>query len=362
VGERAFLVFRFIVVLVLAVLVTLAALPSPMFAASWQPPRAPNLEGGFRPNDELARADRLLSGQVVGPESIAFDAADQLYAGTTDGKVIRMQRGGPVEVFAETGGRPLGMKLDASGNLWVADAMKGLLRIDADGNIEVMLSEVEGLPFGFLNDVVITQSGTVYVSDSSSKWPYGSQVFDILEAVPSGRVVRFEPATRTTTVIARGLAFANGLALSPDESYLLVCETARYRVARIWLQGDRKHLVETYVDNLPGFPDNISLSPRGTWWVALFSVRKPLLDLVHPYAFAKDTIAALPEALRPRHIPYGLVFEMNMSGQVLRSFHDTSGRSLRDTSSALERDGFLYVGTLTGTSIARVKLGELQPL
>jgi sugar lactone lactonase YvrE len=362
VGERAFLVVRFIVVLVLAVLVTLAALPSPMFAVAWTPARAPNLEGGFRPNDELARADRLLSGQVVGPESIAFDAADHLYAGTTDGKIIRMQRGGPVEVFADTGGRPLGMKMDARGNLWVADPMEGLLRVDPDGNVDVMLTEVEGTGLEFLNDVVVTQRGTVYFSDSSSKWGYGSQVFDVLEAVPSGRVIRFEPSTRTATVIARGLAFANGLALSPDESYLLVCETARYRIARIWLQGDRKHLVETYVDNLPGFPDNITLSPRGTWWVALFSIRKPLLDAVHPYAFLKDTLAALPEALRPRHIPYGLVFEMNMSGQVLRSFHDATGRSLRDTSSAVEHDGHLYVGTLTGTSIARVKLAPLTPL
>lgn len=361
-GERAFLVVRFIVVLLLAVLVTLAALPSPMAAASWQPPRAPNLERGFRPNEGLARADRLLSGQVIGPESIAFDASDQLYAGTTDGKIIRMQRGGPVEVFADTGGRPLGMKFAPDGALWVADAMKGLLRVDADGKIEVMVREVEGARFGFLNDVVITQSAVVYVSDSSTKWGYGDQVFDVLESVPSGRVIRFEPATRTTTVIARGLAFANGLALAPDESYLLVCETARYRIARIWLQGDRKHLVETYVDNLPGFPDNITLSPRDTWWIALFSIRKPLLDAVHPYAFLKDTLAALPEALRPKHIPYGLVFEMNMSGHLLRSFHDETGRSVRDTSSALEHEGYLYVGTLNGTSIARVKLGLLSPL
>lgn len=187
-------------------------------------------------------------------------------------------------------------------------------------------------------------------------------MFDILEAVPSGRVVRFDPKTKQATVIARGLAFANGIALSADESYVLVCETARYRIARVWLKGDRMHLVETYIDNLPGFPDNISRSPRGTWWVALFSVRKPLLDMVHPYAFLKDTLAALPEALRPKHIPYGLVFEMNTNGQVLRSFHDATGRALKDTSSAVEDDGFLYVGTLTGTSIARIKLGPLTPL
>lgn len=351
---------RFVVVLVLAVLVTLAALPSPFVAASWQPPRAPNLEGGFRPNDVLAHADRLVPGQVVGPEAIAFDDQGRLYSGTTDGKIVRLRPGEPVEVFTETGGRPLGMRFAPNGDLWVADVMKGLLRVDPTGAVEVMLHEAEGVLLTHLNDVVVTRHGTVYATDSS-KWGYGDEVFDVLESSPSGRVIRFDPATRQVAVIARNLAFANGLALAPDESFLLVAETARYRVTRVWLQGDRTHLVEPFLENLPGFPDNISLSPHGTWWVALFSVRKPLLDVVHPFAFAKDTLAGLPAALRPTRRRYGLVFEVNAHGQVLRSFHDATGKVLRDTTSAVERDGFLYVGTLSGTSIARVSAASVVP-
>lgn len=354
-GERVFLVVRFVVVVVLAVVVTVLALPSPITSEAWNPPRAPNLEGGFAPNGELALAERLLHGQVVGPESVAIDALGRVYSGTTDGKIVRVQPGGPVEVFAVTNGRPLGMRFGPTGHLWVADAGRGLLRVDPQGNVEEMLREVEGTRMLFVDDVVVTAKNVVYFTDAS-KWGYGEQTFDILEAIPSGRVVRFEPETNKATVIARGLAFANGIALAPDESYLLVAESARYRIARIWLQGDRTHLIETFVDNLPGFPDNVTLSPRGTWWVALFSVRKPLLDLAHPFPFVKDTLAGLPEAVRPRHRPYGLVFEMTMGGIVLRSFHDASGRTFRDVTSALEHGGDLYVGTLTGTAIGRLPL------
>jgi sugar lactone lactonase YvrE len=357
VRDRVFPVVRAVVIFALAALVTVLALPSPMRSVAWTPPRAPNLEGAFAPNQALATADRLASGQVVGPESIAVDVAGRLYTGTTDGKIVRMRQGGPVEVFTETGGRPLGMSFAPNGDLYVADVMKGLLRVDPQGNVEVLAHEAEGAPLLFLDDVVVSRDGkTVYFTDASAHWTYGEHVEDLLEANPTGRVVRFDVPTRTSTVLVRGLAFANGIALAPDESFLLVTETSRYRISRVWLTGDKRNMTETLVENLPGFPDNITASPRGTYWVALATVRKPLLDAIHPLPFIKDCIASLPPSLRPRPIPYGLVFEMDANGRVLRSLHDPTGARFRDLTSALEARGDLYLGSLTGTSVGRVPL------
>ena len=355
-GQRIFLVARGLLVLIVAVIVTLLAIPAPMRSAAWTPPRAPNLEGPFAPNDALLRADKLVPGQVVGPESIAVDGAGRIYAGTTDGKIVRLLPGGPVEIFTETGGRPLGMDFAPNGDLIVADVMKGLLRVDPKGKVEIIAHEIEGAPFTFLNGVSVTQDGrTAYVTDSSARWGYGDHVNDILEAIPGGRLVRIDlgRAPHAATVLVRGLAFANGVVLAPDESYALITETARYRITRVWLEGDRQNIPEVLVDNLPGFPDNISLSPRGTYWVAMGSIRKPLLDLAHPYPFIKDAIAGLPEALRPQPIPYGLIFEMDDTGHVLASYHDPRGARFRDLSSVVESGGALYLGTLTGTSIGR---------
>jgi hypothetical protein len=64
----------------------------------------------------------------------------------------------------------------------------------------------------------------------------------------------------------------------------------------------------------------------------------------------------LPQSLRPRHISYGLVFEMDDKGTVLRSLHDPTGKRVRDVSGMFEKDGVLYVGSLSGTHIARVNL------
>jgi sugar lactone lactonase YvrE len=154
-------------------------------------------------------------------------------------------------------------------------------------------------------------------------------------------------------VLLRGLSFANGLALSADESYLLVAETGRYRLTRLWLTGDKRNLSEVFLENLPGFPDNIERTERGTWWVALYSVRKTLLDRLHPYPLLKDRLTSLPEWLRPRPQPYGAVFEVDDTGHVLRTMQDPTGRRFRDLSSAVEHDGVVYVGTLSGTAIGR---------
>ena len=355
-GERVFIGIRAFIVVVLAVIVTLVALPAPMRSSSWTPERAPNLEGPFLANHELERGEKLASGEVVGPESIAIDEVGRVYTGTTDGKIVRVvpDLAGKVEVFADTGGRPLGMAFAPNGDLLVADVIKGLLRVDPSGRVELLAHEAEGRQLVFANSVVVSKDGnTVFLTDSSSKWGYGDQINDILEQEPSGRLLRFDMKSRTATVMVRGLAFANGIALAPDESYLLVVETARYRVTRVWLTGERRNLTELFVDNLPGFPDNISASPRGTFWVALYSVRKPLLDFVHPFPFLKDTIAGLPDLLRPRMIPYGLIFEIDAQGHVMRSFHDPDGVRFRDVTDVIEHKGVLYLGTLSGSSIGR---------
>lgn len=66
-----------------------------------------------------------------------------------------------------------------------------------------------------------------------------------------------------------GLYFANGVAVSPDQSFVLVAEMVRYRVRRYWLDGLERGTVDTFVENLPGFPDNIRSNGKGTFWIGL---------------------------------------------------------------------------------------------
>ncbi len=64
-------------------------------------------------------------------------------------------------------------------------------------------------------------------------------LLDLAQGAPAGRLLVFDPATRETTVLAKGFYYANGVALAPDESYLLLVETNRIRVNKHWLKGPK---------------------------------------------------------------------------------------------------------------------------
>lgn len=351
-----FLVLRGLAAFGLALVVTWLAMPSPIGSLAWIPSPAPALDGPYKMNTLLQGAE-LRHRALIGPEDIAFDKEGRAHAGLADGRIVRFD-GDAVTELVHTGGRPLGLAFSPKdGQLYVGDADRGLLRVDLEQRrVEVVVASAEGDDFNFTNELVIASDGTIYFTDSSSVWGLGRYTEDLLDQRPTGRVIRHDPTTSTTTVLARELSFANGLALMPDERSLIIAETGRYRLWRLWLDGDKRNLKEVITENLPGFPDNLSVSPRGTIWVAMASTRKRLLDIVHPHPFLKDALASLPPVLRPRPVRWGFVLEVDAEGRPLRSLQDPDGEVISNVTSAIERDGRLWLGNLDGQGVAVVTL------
>ncbi|MFZ5756049.1 MAG: SMP-30/gluconolactonase/LRE family protein [Pseudomonadota bacterium] len=341
--------------LLLAIVLTLV---SPVDSVAWEPPAAPELKGQYAQNERLLSAGLLAQGKVDGPEDIDVDSLGRVYGGLADGRIVRVLPDGTVEDFANTGGRPLGLEFDDGGNLIVADAFKGLLSVSTGGQITVLATEAEGVPFGFTDDVDIAADGIIYFSDASSKWPQTEYEQDLLESQPYGRLLAYDPRTKTTRVLLSGLHFANGVALSSVEDFVLVNETWRYRIVRYWLAGERAGQHEIFVDNLPGFPDGVSGNRQGTFWVALASPRKADLDAVHPFPRLKELMASLPKALRPRPERYGFVLGLDQNGNVVANLQDPTGDHLNMITSVEQADDWLYFGSLTGDRIGRMKVSE----
>jgi sugar lactone lactonase YvrE len=337
----------------------LIAAPSPIDPVAYVPPPPPQMTGVLAPNNLLRRAERLALGKVRGPEDVAVDAAGRIYGGTEDGRIVRVteSRGKEqVETFVRTGGRPLGLHFDAAGDLIVADGRKGLLSIDSQGRITVLTTQAEGIPFGFTDDVKVASDGVIYFTDASSRFGVGEHLYDLLEARPHGRLLAYDPASKQTRVLLRGLYFANGVALSRDESFILVNETYRCRIRRLWLHGPRRGTTDVFADNLPGYPDGVASDGRGTFWAAIFTVRNPAADRLQPRPWTKRVLAKLPSFLWPRPEPYGLVLAFDESGRLLRSLHDPGGEHLSPITSVQPEGEFLYLGTLTGDWIGRYRL------
>lgn len=320
--------------------------PSPIDPAAWTPPPAPGLTGVFAPNERLRAARRLAEGAVHGPEDVAIGADGALFAGTADGAIVRVDAAGGVTTFARTGGRPLGLAFDAESRLVVADAHRGLLRVDSKGAITTLATEANGVPFRFTNDVDIARDGTIYFSDASDRFSQPEYKFDLLEARPHGRLLAYDPQAKRVTVLLRGLYFANGVALSRNEDFVLVNETYRYRIRRFWLKGEKRGSSDMFAENLPGFPDGLSSDRRGSFWLALFTRRNDRVDQLHPSAFKKRIVAKLPQRLWPKAAPYGLIARFDESGRAVESLHDTKGEVIRFVTSVEATADHLYLGTL----------------
>jgi sugar lactone lactonase YvrE len=341
--------------LIAATAIYLAITPSPIDPLAWQAPQSPPMTGVLEPNDTLMKAELLGRGQVHGPEDTAVDSQDRVYAGLHDGRIVRIT-GEQLDTFVDTGGRPLGMDFDANGNLIVADAYKGLLSIDPQGQIEVLSTEAEGVPFKFTDDLDIARDGIIYFSDASSRFEQPDYLLDLLEARPHGRLLSYDPATKETKVLLKDLYFANGVALSADEDFVLVNETYRYRITRYWLKGDKAGTHDIFVDNLPGLPDNLQGDGQGTFWVALPTPRKADADMLHRSPWAKAQLAKLPRAFWPKAVPYGFAIALNEDGQIIQSLHDTSGTHLRMITSVKPVGDYLYFGSLDNDRIGKLKI------
>lgn len=329
---------------------------APIDPVAYSPSKAPELTGPLALNTLLQKAETLAQGKINGPEEVALDSRGRVYGGTQDGKIIRITAENAVEVFAETQGRPLGLQFDKNGNLIVCDAYKGLLSIDPQGKIVVLATSAEGVPFKFTDALDISTDGIIYFTDASYKYKQDEYLYDLLESKPHGRFLSYDPTTGQVQVLLKNLYFANGVALSQQEDFILINETYRYRIIRYWLKGPKRGRQEIFIDNLPGFPDNISSNRKGTFWLALFTVRNAAVDQLHPHPFLKAQLSKLPKIFWPKPKPYGLVLALDEQGKITQSLHEPTGKHLKEITSAREYGGFLYLGSLHNDRIGKYKV------
>jgi sugar lactone lactonase YvrE len=311
----------------------------------WTPPAAPPDGGRTDRTAELVVLRRLPTGGS-GAEDVVFDAEGRVVTGTDDGRILRLDPAtGATTVVGTPGGRPLGVQPCADGSVLVCDHDRGLLRVSPGGAVEVLVAEVGGEPVTFASNVVQGPDGTVWFTTSTSRWHVDQHLGDIFEHSCTGRLIRRDPDGAVTTVLT-GLKFANGLVLAPDASHLLLAETSGYRIWRHWLTGDRAGSSELVVENLPGFPDNMSLGSDGLLWVAIAAPRDPLLDRLLPLPGALRTLVwNLPEAVKPAAVPIAWVMAFTLDGRPVHDLRRSDG-DYGFVTAVAEHDGTLVLSSL----------------
>ena len=326
-------------IVALALVSYLSLWPIPVQPVSWKAPADPGYSGPHAVNTRLAGLKLILLGGEAGPEHVVLARDGKLYAAVASGNILRMNPDGTAqEVFAHTGGRVLGFDFDAAGNLITADSVKGLLSISPERKITVLADQVGGDSIRYADAVVVARNGKVYFSDASARFAparwggtFEAAVLDIMEQASTGRILEYDPATKTTRIVAKGLSFANGVALSLDEQTLFVAETGKYRVWKIAVaaadldvaQGSPQASV--LFDNLPGYPDNLMRGLDGRIWLGFSGPRSKDVDAMADKPFLRAVTMRLPRALWPLPKAYGHVMAFTEDGKVVADLQDPSG-------------------------------------
>ena len=339
-----------IVDIVVLALLALFFWPVPYDAAAWKPKPNPYGSGVFAANQLLARA-KLLPVDGAGPEGIDIGADGLIYTGLDDGRIVRLNEDGRQEVLANTHGRPLGVQFDADGSLVIADAFKGLMRLAPDGTLELLTDTYNGERMIFVDDLDIGSDGRIWFSDASTRFDLHHNLLDFFGNDPSGRLMVYDPASGRTDLALDNLAFANGVALAADESFVLVNETFRNKIMRYWLSGPKQGTSDVFIENLPGYPDNITRDADGRFWIALVAPRTDLLDALMPYPFLRKAAWRLMQLAGASPVtPGSWAVAVDAEGNVLHNLEDPTGRIFALTS-VIAHEGQLYLGSLTSPAI-----------
>jgi sugar lactone lactonase YvrE len=158
----------------------------------------------------------------------------------------------------------------------------------------------------------------------------------VLSGDATGRLLRYDPSTGNATVLASGLAFPNGVALSADRTHLVVAETTSCRLLRHWLRGPHAGKTEPFAA-LPGYPDNVRLhNGRGAYWVALNRDKS-----------VNGTTSPTVAAVRVRAQDGALAEELRGLGNAT-------------VSEVLERDGALWLGSVDMPYVGLFRISQLS--
>lgn len=207
-------------------------------------------------------------------EGVCFDHAGNGYISW--GKAItKFSLDGKNDVWAETGA-PNGHKILADGTHLVCDASQhAVLHLASDGKqLDPASKECNGKPLRGPNDLTLdTANGGFYFSD-----PGGSTLENLIGTI------HYVDRSGQTHQLDGGLAFPNGIVLTPDGKKLYLAESQKNRVhvydvtapgkvsnRQVFAELPKKNEATGQIDNQP---DGMCLDAAGNLYVAHYGMKQ----------------------------------------------------------------------------------------
>src|ERR671925_1787406 len=208
------------------------------------------------PHEPAVHEAQLLLRDLVIGESPRWHEGRLWFAHWGTGEIVAVDLDGHAEVVGE-GPPGLGWSID-----WLPDGRllvtgEGLLRREPDGSM-VRHADLSGVGVNDFNEIVVDGRGNIYVNGGRDLEPGEGGAPGIIALVtPDGSVRR----------VADGIAFPNGMAVTPDNSTLIIAESFAGRLTAFDIADDGSlSNRRVWADGVG--PDGICLDADGCIWAS----------------------------------------------------------------------------------------------
>jgi gluconolactonase len=177
---------------------------------------------------------------------------------------------GTVGVFRQPSGHSNGNTVDPQGRLVSCEhSNRRITRTEHDGSITVLADRYQGLRFNSPNDVVVRSDGSIWFTDPSYGIGSHYEGNQAESEIGANHVYRIDPTTGACRAVTDDFEGPNGLAFSPDEQTLYICDSTR-RHLRSYALGEDGSLSggEVFATCTDGTFDGFRLDDEGRIWTS----------------------------------------------------------------------------------------------
>lgn len=208
-----------------------------------------------------------ISGGMDFPEGPAIDQKGNLFVSNCYGGWIARYDGTSMDTFLVRSEKA--NSIDKTNGLVIIDneiyacdyGLGAILRINMEGVIERVADNYNGERFNRPNDIIFDGSDNILFTDPKG---YGKDIED-------GRVFQLSTVTGELKLVGEGLAFPNGINISPLDGKIYTCESAKESIYRFSTDSGGRFINKEIFAHLPGGdPDGIEFDNEGNLYVAHF--------------------------------------------------------------------------------------------
>lgn len=227
---------------------------------------------------------RKIGKDLQRPECILAERDGTIWSADARGGVMRIEADGQQQLIGQrlghgfdladapersllTGTLPNGLAIAGNGDFLIANfGSDRLERMTRDGHTTVLCDNIDGKPLGKVNFVLRDRKDRLWVTISTHINPWSDAVS---KSVQDGSIILIDD--RGARIVADNLLFANEIRLDAKEEWLYVAETTGKRVSRFRVTADGLGPRETYgpSDLGRGLIDGFAFDASGNIWAAM---------------------------------------------------------------------------------------------